>query len=124
MSKRYKGKIVKGTFLPTGIIAQYCDTTTIQVSRWVKNGDLKAFRTPGGQYRITLKDFRDFLERHKMPIVEDFFEGVKKKKRQGANCGESVARYGEKCGIRQGNKCKKSSIDRARIGPVCSEKLT
>ena len=80
MNKKFKNIAVKGTFLSTGIIAQYCDTTTVQVSRWIKNGDLKAFRTPGGQYRVTPKAFREFLERHNMPIVEDFFKGVEKKK--------------------------------------------
>ena len=90
MSKKFKKEVVKGSFLSTGIIAQYCDTTTVQVSRWIKNGDIKAFRTPGGQYRITQNEFRDFLERIGMPIIEDFFRGENKKKILIADDDETV----------------------------------
>ena len=75
-----KNDFVSGSFLSTGKIARYCETTVVQVNRWINNGDLKAFRTPGGQFRVTKETFRDFLERHEMPIREDFFRGEKKKK--------------------------------------------
>lgn len=67
--------------LTTGDIARYCHTTVMQVNRWIKNGDLKAFRNPGGQNRITRQEFRNFLERNGMPILDDFFREIERGKR-------------------------------------------
>ena len=47
--------------LTTGDIARYCHTTVMQVNRWIKGGMLDAFRTPGGQYRVTKKEFRKLM---------------------------------------------------------------
>ena len=38
---------------------------------WIKNGHLKAFTTPGGQYRIYADDLRDFLESRGMRVPEE-----------------------------------------------------
>ena len=65
--------------LSSGDIARYCHTGVTQVNRWIKNGDLKAFKNPGGHYRITKKDFKKFLELHNMPVVKEFFERINKK---------------------------------------------
>lgn len=67
--------------LTTGDIARYCHTTIMQVNRWIKNGDLKAFRNPGGQNRITRQEFRSFLERNGMPVLDDFFREIERGKR-------------------------------------------
>ncbi len=67
--------------LTTGDIARYCHTTIMQVNRWIKNGDLKAFRNPGGQSRITRQEFRSFLERNGMPVLDEFFREIEKGKR-------------------------------------------
>ena len=67
--------------LTTGDIARYCHTTIMQVNRWIKNGDLKAFRNPGGQNRITRQEFRSFLERNGMPVLDEFFREIEKGKR-------------------------------------------
>ena len=56
--------------LTTGDIARYCHVGIPLVNRWIHNGDLRAFRHPGGQYRITRDNFREFLERNGMPIIE------------------------------------------------------
>ena len=58
----------------TGEIARYCHTTVMQVNRWIKNNDLQAFRYPGGHYRIPKEEFRAFLARNSMPVVEKFFK--------------------------------------------------
>lgn len=67
--------------LTTGDIARYCHTTVMQVNRWIKNGALIAFHNPGGQSRITRDEFRRFLERNGMPVLEEFFgaESIGKK---------------------------------------------
>ncbi len=67
--------------LTTGDIARYCHTTVMQVNRWIKNGNLKAFRNPGGQNRITRQEFRSFLERNGMPVLDEFFREIEKGKR-------------------------------------------
>ncbi|MFC1538450.1 response regulator [Candidatus Latescibacterota bacterium] len=80
MTKKLNNNFTPEPLLTTGDIARYCTTGVPQVNRWIKKGDLIAFRNPGGQYRITKKEFRKFLERNGMPIVEEFFQEVKNKK--------------------------------------------
>lgn len=38
------------------------------VNKWVKEGRISAFRTPGGHRRIRVRDLVKFLSEHKMPI--------------------------------------------------------
>jgi excisionase family DNA binding protein len=38
------------------------------VNKWVKEGRIQAFRTPGGHRRIRARDLVEFLDVHKMPI--------------------------------------------------------
>ncbi len=49
-------------------IATYCQVSKSTVLEWIKSGRLKAFRLPGGHYRIDKDDFRVFLEKWNMPI--------------------------------------------------------
>ncbi len=51
-----------------GRIAQYCLVTSVTVRRWIEKGELSAIRLPSGHYRVSIADFRDFLERYNMPI--------------------------------------------------------
>jgi len=80
MAKKLEDGPIPEKLLSSGDIARYCHTGITQINRWIKNGDLKAFKNPGGHYRIAKKDFKDFLEHFGMPIIEDFFRGEKKKK--------------------------------------------
>jgi len=70
-------KTAPGTskLLTTGEVARYCDVSTNAVKKWIRNGRLKAFRTPGGHFRVESEDFKAFLAAHQMPIREDFFAG-------------------------------------------------
>jgi len=72
-----KTKVIHGTsrLLTTGEVARYCDVSTNAVKKWIRNGKLKAFRTPGGHFRVESEDFKSFLVTHEMPIREDFFAG-------------------------------------------------
>jgi len=76
--------------LTTGDIARYCHTTVMQVNRWIKTGALRAFRNPGGQHRVTREEFRQFLERNGMPIIENFFKEKAMKKILVADDDRSV----------------------------------
>ena len=62
-------------FLTTSDVARYCSVSNDGVLKWIKSGKLRAFATPGGHYRISAEDFRDFLDRFDIPIDESFFGG-------------------------------------------------
>ncbi len=59
--------------LTTGDVAHYCQVSSVTVFRWVRNGKLKAYTTPGGHYRIRKGDFHAFLREAGMPVRDDFF---------------------------------------------------
>ena len=62
-------------FFTTSEVAKYCAVTNDGVLKWIKSGKLRAFSTPGGHYRISAEDFREFLEKFDIPIDETFFRG-------------------------------------------------
>lgn len=80
MVRKISSKSIPERIFTTGDIARYCHTTVMQVNRWIKSGALKAFRYPNGQYRIMKDEFRHFLERNGMPVVDNFFEERNEKK--------------------------------------------
>ena len=59
--------------LTTGDVARYCSVSTNAVKKWIRKGDLAAFQTPGGHFRVDREEFRRFLLRHGMPVSGDFF---------------------------------------------------
>ncbi len=52
-------------------VANICGVVNQTAINWVKNGHLKAFTTPGGQYRIYAEDFVSFLVDRGMRIPEE-----------------------------------------------------
>jgi len=80
MLKKFDADFIPDPPLTTGEVARYCHTTVMQVNRWIKSGALKAFRNPGGQNRILREDFRRFLEKNGMPVIEEFFAKKGRKK--------------------------------------------
>lgn len=59
--------------LSTGDVARYCGVSPGAVWKWVKKGRLKAYRLPGGQYRIERGAFKAFLRENDMPVDPAFF---------------------------------------------------
>ncbi|HEY1584347.1 MAG TPA: response regulator [Polyangia bacterium] len=49
------------------------------VKKWVNEGRIAAFRTPGGHRRIRVADLVDFLNRHAMPIPGKLAGAAKRK---------------------------------------------
>lgn len=47
--------------------ANICNANITSIKNWIDQGELKAFRTPGGHYRIERHVLDDFLNRHGMP---------------------------------------------------------
>lgn len=53
--------------------ADICSVGRTTMWRWVKSGELKAFPTPGGQYKIRKEDLRSFiLEKMKHLSISEF----------------------------------------------------
>ncbi|MBI5286972.1 MAG: response regulator [Deltaproteobacteria bacterium] len=50
--------------LTTGEVAKNLHVTVNTVKRWISEGRLEAFTTPGGHFRIMEEDFKRFLERY------------------------------------------------------------
>ncbi len=65
-------------FFTTSEVARYCAVTNDGVLKWIKSGKLRAFSTPGGHYRVSSEDFREFLQKYDIPIDEGFFSGASK----------------------------------------------
>jgi len=65
--------------LTTGEIADYCQVSRVTVFQWIKKGQIPAFSTPGGHYRVKLSDFRRFLEKYDMPVDPNFFQQGKER---------------------------------------------
>lgn len=49
--------------MTTGEIARRCGVSLPTVKKWIREGRLQAFRTPGGHYRVRAGAFREFAER-------------------------------------------------------------
>ena len=47
-------------------VANICGVVNQTAINWIRNGHLKAFTTPGGQYRIYTKDLAAFLDKRGM----------------------------------------------------------
>lgn len=52
-------------------VANLCGVVNQTSINWIKNGYLKAFMTPGGQYRVYVEDLVSFLRERNMRIPAD-----------------------------------------------------
>jgi excisionase family DNA binding protein len=55
-------------------VADICGVVNQTAINWIKNGFLKAFMTPGGQYRVYADDLLDFLKSRGMRIPRELTE--------------------------------------------------
>jgi len=62
----------------TGEVANLSHVTINAVKKWINSGKLQAFRTPGGHFRITRDDFKDFVSRYRLQIKDEVFPERKK----------------------------------------------
>jgi excisionase family DNA binding protein len=47
--------------------ANLCNANVSSIKNWIEKGELEAFRTPGGHYRIRNSSLSEFLDKHGMP---------------------------------------------------------
>ncbi|MBE7561018.1 helix-turn-helix domain-containing protein [bacterium] len=52
--------------LTTFDAADYCYVTPNTIKNWIKTGQMKAYTTPGGHYRIRRRDLEEFVVKHSM----------------------------------------------------------
>ncbi|MFQ3619668.1 MAG: response regulator [Spirochaetales bacterium] len=65
-------------------VANICGVVNQTAINWIKNGYLKAFTTPGGQYRVYAEDLVEFLSSRNMRMPEELLaaaEGVAEKRK-------------------------------------------
>jgi excisionase family DNA binding protein len=55
-------------------VADICGVVNQTAINWIKNGFLKAFTTPGGQYRIYAEDLKEFLSTRGMRVPAELEE--------------------------------------------------
>jgi len=71
---------MKNRVLTTGQVAKYCQVTYRAVLKWIAEGKLKAYRTPGQHSRVHIKDFVEFLKQYNMPIPKALDETKRNKR--------------------------------------------
>jgi excisionase family DNA binding protein len=54
--------------LTTGQAARHCQVSIPALKRWIRDGRLAAFKTPGGHCRIELEELQRFLRQYGMPL--------------------------------------------------------
>ena len=72
----YKGEFVSKNFEKTVVfsaleVANICSVANQTAINWIRNGYLKAYSTPGGQYRVYADDLVNFMTERKMRIPND-----------------------------------------------------
>ncbi|MBX3228584.1 MAG: response regulator [Labilithrix sp.] len=72
-------KIVSDQLLTSSEVGELLQVNPSSVKKWVDDGLLLAFRTPGGHRRIRAADLVSFLVRHEMPIPADLQDAAKKR---------------------------------------------
>jgi excisionase family DNA binding protein len=72
-------KIVRDQLLTSSEVGDLLQVNPSSVKKWVDDGLLIAFRTPGGHRRIRAADLVAFLVRHEMPIPADLEDAAKKR---------------------------------------------
>ena len=72
-------KIVSDQLLTSSEVAELLQVNPSSIKKWVDDGLLVAFRTPGGHRRIRASDLVTFLVQHNMPIPTDLQDAAKKR---------------------------------------------
>lgn len=65
-------KIDAETYLTTHQAAEFIQVNPSSINKWVKEGRIVCYRTPGGHRRIQAGNFVAFLTEYKMPVPAAF----------------------------------------------------
>ena len=58
-------------FYTTSHVGKICGVTMLTVINWIEQGELSAYKTPGGHRRVERADLLNFLTKHKVPLPEE-----------------------------------------------------
>jgi len=58
-------------------VANLCGVVNQTAINWIRSGHLKAFVTPGGQYRVYMEDLRSFMEQRSMRFPPELEKDMK-----------------------------------------------
>lgn len=72
-------KIIGEKLLTSSEVGALLQVNPSSVKKWVDDGLLVAFRTPGGHRRIRAADLVEFLDAHKMPIPRHLRDTAKRR---------------------------------------------
>jgi excisionase family DNA binding protein len=61
----------KNNILSIPQAAEFCSMSRVTLWRWVKSGKLKAYTTPGGQYKIHKDDLEMFVKKNLRHLIAD-----------------------------------------------------
>lgn len=64
-------------FYTTHEISKFCDVYPTTVIKWIKEGKLAAYTTPGGHRRIKRADLLKLMKKNNMPTPEELVKGNK-----------------------------------------------
>ena len=56
-------------------VASLVQVSPSSVLKWIEQGKLKAYRTPGGHRRVASDELRSFLRAHQLPVPAELEEG-------------------------------------------------
>lgn len=66
-----RGEINRDSLLTSPEVGSLLQVTPSSINKWVEQGRLQAFRTPGGHRRIRASDLVLFLNAHEMPVPRE-----------------------------------------------------
>jgi excisionase family DNA binding protein len=72
-------KIGGDNLLTSSEVGHLLQVNPSSVKKWVDDGEIAAFRTPGGHRRIRATDLVEFLFKHKMPIPSELADAGRKR---------------------------------------------
>lgn len=72
-------KFARENLLTSSEVGHLLQVNPSSVKKWVNDGLLAAYRTPGGHRRIRAADLVDFLNRHRMPIPAELQDAARKR---------------------------------------------
>ena len=67
-------KSEKATLYSALEVSKVCGVVNQTVINWIRAGSLKAFQTPGGQYRVTPDDLASFMKKRNMNVPDSVLE--------------------------------------------------
>ena len=60
-----KGRPAAMAFVSTGAAGRACGVTATAIKKWIREGKVQAFRTPGGHFRIPVEEVTRLTSTHR-----------------------------------------------------------